>query len=86
VLKKRGMVGYLYAWLTQPAAQRQILSHTHGHTHGGQIDHVTDVRIGSVLVPQLLDTEITRIHRQVMKALRDLEAAMECITTVRDLL
>ena len=47
--KGDSLAGYLYAWLSQPDAQTQILS----HTHGGQIDHVTDKQVGTVLVPRL---------------------------------
>lgn len=35
---KPGLVGYLFAWCMTGAARAQVLA----HTHGGQIDHVTD--------------------------------------------
>jgi len=43
------MCGFLRIWLASDMAQTQILS----HTHGGQIDHVTDKQIASCLVPVL---------------------------------
>lgn len=70
------MTGYIHAWLATPIAQVQILS----HTHGGQIDHVTDEQVSEVLVP-LLDSEPRkRIHKQVMKALRSREQAIDALT------
>ena len=68
-----GMTGYLYAWLRTPTAQAQILR----HTHGGQIDHVTDNQVAGVLVPHLPPSEIQRIHTLVSAALLDREKAIE---------
>src|SRR5690606_7908140 len=42
-------VGFLHAYLSSDIAQAQIL----GHTHGGQIDHITDKQIGTIMVPEL---------------------------------
>ena len=71
------MVGYLYAYLGTRFAQHQIIS----HTHGGQIDHVTDAQVASCFVPMLAEGEIRRIHARVMDALHLRE---EMITTLTD--
>lgn len=73
---KSSMTGYLYAWLSAPMIQAQIFS----HTHGGQIDHVTDEQVGSVLLPLLSSEEIKSINRKVMKALYSREKAIEILT------
>ena len=73
---KTEMVGYLYAYLSTPAAQSQILS----HTHGGQIDHVTDAQVASILVPIRPQAEILSISLRVMKALHSREKALEALT------
>ena len=65
VPRKAEMTGYLYAWLTTPIAQSQILR----HTHGGQIDHVTDEQVADVLVPILSPKQIESINTKVMRAL-----------------
>ena len=69
------LVGYLYAWLTTETAQKQILS----HTHGGQIDHVTDEQVRGVLVPRLGKAKEKEINGNVLKALRSRERAMESL-------
>lgn len=56
--------GFLRAYLTSGLAQTQILS----HTHGGQIDHVTDEQVGSCLVPDLPMTAIRLISELADKA------------------
>lgn len=56
--------GFLRAYLTSALAQIQILS----HTHGGQIDHVTDQQVGSCLVPVLPDSAVKRISELADKA------------------
>ncbi len=76
VPNKAGMAGYLYAWLGTPVAQCQILS----HTHGGQIDHVTDSQVAGVLVPLLSASQIKSINAAVMKALHARENAIETLT------
>lgn len=68
-------VGYLFAWLSTPDAQSQILS----HTHGGQIDHVTDGQVSEVMVPHLPPKKIKAIHEKVLKALLDRESAIETL-------
>jgi type I restriction enzyme, S subunit len=66
VVPKPGVpVGFLHAYLTSPSAQMQIL----GHTHGGQIDHVTHHQVAGVMVPSLPDGEIREIHRRTMQAI-----------------
>ena len=77
VPNKPDMTGYLYAWLSTPIAQSQILS----HTHGGQIDHVTDAQVGGVLVPLLSPSKIKNINAKVMKALRSRERAIEALNS-----
>lgn len=72
------MVGFLMAWLNSSSAQSQILS----HTHGGQIDHVTDAQVGQILVP-ILDSAVTnRISRETIDALQKREAAMESLLNI----
>ena len=58
------MKGFLRAYLTSEFAQIQILS----HTHGGQIDHVTDEQVASCLVPVLDEGVIKRIAKMADKA------------------
>lgn len=67
--------GYLHAWLQTPIAQAQVLS----HTHGGQIDHITDDQIRTLLVPILPDERVDAINNQVVRALRAREKALESI-------
>ena len=69
------MTGYLYAWCLTPTAQAQILS----HTHGGQIDHVTDKQVATLLVPQLRAQKIRRLNKRVMDALKARESALESL-------
>ena len=73
---KTEMAGYLYAWLTTPMAQTQILS----HTHGGQIDHVTDKQVADVLVPMLSQKQTENINAKVMRAILSREKAIEALT------
>ena len=77
VPKQTDMAGYLYAWLSTSVAQSQILS----HTHGGQIDHVTDAQVAGVLVPLLPPSKIKTINTRVMKALRSREQAIESLNS-----
>lgn len=70
-----GHIGYLHAWLQTPIAQAQVLS----HTHGGQIDHITDAQIKTLLVPMLPNDRISAINKQVIEALRARERALESI-------
>jgi len=71
-------VGFLYAYLSSPVAQKQIL----GHTHGGQIDHVTHHQVGGVLVPELSDDRVKDIHKQMMDALQQRERAIEQVSEI----
>jgi type I restriction enzyme, S subunit len=75
VPKREGLVGFLMAWLNSRLAQSQILS----HTHGGQIDHVTDVQVGKVLVPVLPSDTTLRINETTLSALEAREEAMESL-------
>lgn len=56
--------GFLRAYLTSSLAQIQILS----HTHGGQIDHVTDQQVASCLVPVLPPASMERISEVANEA------------------
>jgi len=71
----QGITGYLYAWLSTPVAQAQILS----HIHGGQIDHITDEQVAGTLVPKLPAKQIREIHEKVMKALHAREQAIQTL-------
>lgn len=70
------LVGFLFAWCRTPIAQSQIL----GHTHGGQIKHVTASQIGSMLVPKLKRQATRKINRRIMTALSDRERALAVLT------
>lgn len=78
--KKSTPVGFLHAFLTSPAAQKQVL----GHTHGGQIDHVTHHQVRSILVPKLAEEEQLRIHKLTMNAIKLREKAIEELKEVSD--
>lgn len=73
-------VGFLHAYLSSPVAQKQIL----GHTHGGQIDHVTHHQVGGVLVPELGNEEVKEIHKQMTDALRQRERAIAQVSEIAD--
>ncbi|HWG10005.1 MAG TPA: restriction endonuclease subunit S [Rhodanobacteraceae bacterium] len=73
-------VGFLHAYLSSPVAQKQIL----GHTHGGQIDHVTHHQVGGVLVPELPPEQVKEIHKHMMDALRQRERAIAQISEIAD--
>lgn len=60
-----GMVGYLFAWCMTDAARIQVLA----HTHGGQIDHVTDEQVSTMLVPMLPGEAARKLDRSVLRAL-----------------
>lgn len=59
-----GLRGYIKAFLCSDFAQVQILK----HTHGGQIDHITDIQLGSCLIPMLEFSEMKRISKLVDRA------------------
>ena len=73
IIPPPGMAGYLYAWCSTPAARTQILS----HTHGGQIDHVTEDQVARLLVPRLPADRTLEIDRAVVEALEARELALE---------
>jgi len=64
-------VGFLFAFLSSSFAQKQILV----HTHGGQIDHITDSQLGTVLLPDLPKEKKFEIHKKSMSALSAREEA-----------
>jgi type I restriction enzyme S subunit len=79
IVPKKGVhMGYLHAYLSSSVAQKQIL----GHTHGGQIDHVTHHQVGGVLVPMLPEDTMRDMHKQVMKALDMRERAIDTLAEV----
>jgi len=57
-------------------AQARILS----HTHGGQIDHVTDKKVAKTPVPRLEKDRIRKIDTAVIKAINDCERAIGILT------
>ena len=69
------MTGYLYAWCMTEVAQAQILA----HTHGGQINHVTDEQVGQMLIPRLHRRAANRVNERVMAALADRERALNTL-------
>lgn len=73
------MKGFLRAYLTSDFAQIQIL----GHTHGGQIDHVTDDQVASCLVPVLDDAAVKAISKISDKADRMRSDALKLMQTAR---
>lgn len=73
--KEPGLAGYLLSYLNCSVAQAQML----GHTHGGQIDHITDRQLGSVLVPMLPDETIAAVHQQAIDACQQRENAMNAL-------
>lgn len=78
VPKDEGMAGFLMSWLNTDVAQSQITS----HTHGGQIDHVTDVQVGKVLVPILPEALTKSINDRTLSAIYARDTAMESLLEV----
>ena len=73
--KECGITGYLFACLGTSVVQKQILS----YTHGGQIDHVTDAQIVSIVVPMLSAGDIEQIDLNVLSALNAQEEALNTL-------
>ncbi len=71
----KNTTGFIHSYLFSPFAQTQIL----GHTYGGQIDHVTEIQVGSILVPELPDKLMKEIHEETMTALLSREKAIQSI-------
>ncbi len=71
--------GFLRAYLTSEYAQIQIL----GHTHGGQIDHVTAEQVASCLVPVLDSSVVEKISETAAKADRMRADALAFMQTAR---
>ena len=69
------MIGYLYAWCMTSVAQAQILS----HTHGGQINHVTEEQVGEMLVPHLHGRAAKKVNERVIRALAARETALNTL-------
>ena len=69
------MKGYTRAFLSSSFAQTQILS----HTHGGQIDHITDAQVKECLVPLLPENLREKIAKQMNDAEDLREKAMGLI-------
>jgi type I restriction enzyme S subunit len=76
--KDPNTVGFIHAYLSSPIAQKQIS----GHTHGGQIDHVTHHQIGTILVPMVGKEQISIIHKKTMQALKLREQAIDTLTNI----
>lgn len=72
--------GYLYAWLSHPLAQKQILR----ERYGGQIDHIDDIHLRTVLVPCLSDDTIRRINEKVVQGMENRDAALHNIGSAWD--
>lgn len=70
--KNEKHLGFLYAYLNSNAAQLQLLK----HTHGGQIDHVTEEQVAGCLVPSFSDEVVAEIGASVDSALNAREAAI----------
>ena len=67
--------GYLYAWLSQPLARKQILR----EGYGGQIDHIDDTHLRTVPVPIMEDDKILRIAEKVSSAMKRRDSALRRI-------
>lgn len=81
VIPKPGVpVGFLHAYLSSPVAQKQIL----GHTHGGQIDHITHHQIGGVLVPCIDKKMKKKIHERTLQAINLREQSIRELKIVSD--
>ena len=74
--------GYIRAFLCSDFAQIQILK----HTHGGQIDHITDDQIGSCMVPMLPEEKMHALSQTMDKAETARQNAAkkvaDCITSI----
>lgn len=81
VIPKQGTpVGFLHAFLSSPTAQKQIA----GHTHGGQIDHVTHHQLQTILVPIVSGQVMNQIHERVLAALHLREQAIKDLGDISD--
>lgn len=78
--KDEDLIGFLHAYLSSPIAQKQIS----GHTHGGQIDHITHHQIGTVLVPMPGKEKISQIHKRTIEALKLREKAIATLATIAE--
>ena len=72
--------GYLYAWLSTPLAQKQILR----EGYGGQIDHIDDTHLRTVPVPCLSDDDVRRIAARATRGMKRRDAALRSIASAWD--
>ena len=75
---KSDLAGYLLAWCATDYAQALI----HCHTHGGQIDHITEHHVRQLLVPILPESEVHAINQTVLNALAERERALKELACV----
>ena len=75
VIPNSNITGYLYAWLQTSLAREQILH----HTHGGQIDHITDDQLSELLVPLLPTDEMKAINTAIELAMAARENAISTL-------
>ena len=73
IVPNEGMAGYLFAWCMTEVARTQVLA----HTHGGQIDHVTDEQVAGMLVPMLPEDEARKLDQAVLHALKAREKGLK---------
>src|SRR5260364_136525 len=75
IIPKPGIpVGFLHAYLSSPVAQKQIT----GHTHGGQIDHVTHIRLAKCLSLYCQKTQWLNCMSAPCKPLRSVKRQSPC--------
>lgn len=72
-IRDRVRAGYLYGYLQSDAAYRQIAS----LTYGGSIPHLDERLLGTVIVPELAESEIVQIGETVLRALDDRDRALD---------
>ena len=72
--------GYLYAMLNTDLVQQQI----NAHTHGGQIDHVTDDQIKTVLIPRLEGQQVEEYGTRVISSLMQRDVALKEIVAITE--
>jgi len=81
IIPKVGIpIGFLLIYLSSPLAQKQIL----GHTHGGQIDHVTHHQIGNILIPVLPKDKMIDIHKRTMRAINMREKSINDLAEISE--
>jgi hypothetical protein len=73
-------LGYLYTYLISSYAQAQIL----GHTHGGQIDHITHHQLKTILVPLLPDDKMNKVGKETLDGLTFINKGAEKLINISD--